>query len=352
MNYQCRRIRSLPARYIFCGGDVCSRGHGNLRLDSNLLGAVKSHAPVEANCCLVALVMGRKKESAGGVGGFGSILVEKATTIKGGLTPKACQLPILEVQIGIETMEFVHIHRRCEWLCKMVTGEAPHNRPLTRVKLIDKLLHKVRRRWVEQENSSGSDDDLIVAEPIDDPMASLAFDGEQDTVVANKKKEAKKKNSDEKKNTIMRVRMPQEPPELNPNCKSTYEICLLLQGARSLWLLTKHLPWAIGYMHKQWKHGGVDAIEDEPEPDESPVKSKSIKWDFQHECWVATVISERTTTEKRLKPSDSEVRSAWRANQGKESTVMEGETEGSALGYEVMKTAAYEILENWVREQN
>ena len=293
--------------------------------------------------------MRKKSGGAGGKSAFGSVQVEKATTIKGGLMPKALQLPILEIEIGAEKMEFVHIHRRCEWLCKMVTGEAPYNRPLNRVKLIDKLLHKVRKRWGEQEDSS-SDDDAIMKQPIDDPMASLAFEDEKDTVVANKKKNKNKRN--EKKNTIMRVRMPQEPPESNPNCKSTYEVCLLMQNARSVWILTKHLPWAIAYMHEQWLLGGVDAIEDESEPVESPVKSKTIKWDFQQDCWVATVISQSTQTEKRLKPYDPEVRSAWRATQGKESMVMEGETEDSALGYDVMKTTAYSILENWVREQN
>ena len=48
-NYQCWCIRSWPARSMFCGGGVCSRGHGNLILDSNLLDAVRNYAPVAAN---------------------------------------------------------------------------------------------------------------------------------------------------------------------------------------------------------------------------------------------------------------------------------------------------------------
>ena len=318
-------------------------------MDSDLFDAVKNYAAVADNCLLVSITMGRKKDKSD----FNAVLVEKSTTIKGGLMPKACPLPVSEVVIGNQAMEFVHVHKRCEWLCRMVTGEAPYNRPLGRVKLLDKLLHKVRKRWGEPEGGgSDSECDLNCKEPIDDPMASLAFEGEPVTVVANKKKKFRgSSNRNDKKDTIMRVRFPAEPPEKNPSCKEVYEVCLLLQNSTSVWLLTDHLPWAIAYMHDQWLLGGVDAIEDEEEPAESPLKSKTIKWDFQHDCWVATVVSDSTKTEKRLKPFDSEVRAAWRLSQGKETMVMEVENEGSALGYDVMKTEAYKILENWVREQ-
>ena len=180
-------------------------------MDSDLFDAVKNYAAVADNCLLVSITMGRKKDKSD----FNAVLVEKSTTIKGGLMPKACPLPVSEVVIGNQAMEFVHVHKRCEWLCRMVTGEAPYNRPLGRVKLLDKLLHKVRKRWGEPEGGgSDSECDLNCKEPIDDPMASLAFEGEPVTVVANKKKKFRgSSNRNDKRDTIMRVRFPAEPPE-------------------------------------------------------------------------------------------------------------------------------------------
>jgi hypothetical protein len=283
---------------------------------------------------------------------FNHVLVQKTTTIKGGLMPKACPLPVMEVAIGSETIDFVHLNKRCEWLCRVVSGEAPHGRPLSRVNLIDRLAEKLRRRCNDLDLESDNENET--QSQIDDPMASLAFDDEPaDTVVATSRKTISRKElrctKRRTRNTLMRVQMPREPPEKNPKCKAMIEICMLIQNTKSVWINVEHLPWAVAYMHEQWKLGGVDAIEDEPA--ESPVKSKVIKWDFQHDCWVASVCSESTKTEKRLKPFDAEVKRALQETQGNDSMVMEGESDGRHLSYDLLKTTAYTILDNWIQTQ-
>jgi hypothetical protein len=145
----------------------------------------------------------------------------------------------MEVAIGSETIDFVHLNKRCEWLCRVVSGEAPHGRPLSRVNLIDRLAEKLRRRCNDLDLESDNENET--QSQIDDPMASLAFDDEPaDTVVATSRKTISRKElrctKRKTRNTLMRVQMPREPPEKNPKCKAMIEICMLIQNTKSVWI--------------------------------------------------------------------------------------------------------------------
>ena len=85
---------------------------------------------------------------------------------------------------------------------------------------------------------------------------------------------------------------------------------------------------------------------DEPEhlPSPSPVKSKNVRWDFNSDCWVATVETGSSVKERRLKPSKITLQEA--------SMFLDQNVSLNSMGYEEQKRIAHEILTAWLQPQD
>jgi hypothetical protein len=139
--------------------------------------------------------------------------------------------------------------------------------------------------------------------------------------------------------------MPREAPEKNPACAETYEVRVWLANQMAVWIHIEDLPWAVAFMHDQYTVGGVSAVVDEPEqlPSPSPVKSKNVRWDFNSDCWVATVETGSSVKERRLKPSQITSQEA--------SMFLDQNVSLNSMGYEEQKRIAHEILIAWLEQQ-
>jgi hypothetical protein len=173
---------------------------------------------------------------------------------------------------------------------------------------------------------------------IGDPMANLAFDDIE--LIQPKEKQKKQKKVSTKKNVLLRVQMPEEPPEKNPACKQTHEVRIWIANPKAVWISIEDLPWAIAFMHDQYTLGGVSTVVDEEVAPESPVKSKNIRWDFSSDCWVATVETGSSKKERRIKPSQLRLREA--------AAFLEPDADLNSMGYEEKKRIAYEALNVWL----
>ena len=264
---------------------------------------------------------------------FEEIEVQKQTTVKGGWLSKPLALPVMKVQIGDSKMEFVNLNKRQDWLCRMVSGIACHQRPLARVKLIDTLQAKINAGWGDE------DGDRKKAE-IDDPMNQLGF-GET-TVPVGRPRPSTRAARKHSKNFVLRAVLPKEPPEKNAKCEETYEVSLWLSNRQSVWIGVEHIPWAVQYMHEEYILGGVPNIE--MSPDSSPAKSNDIRWDFSSSCWLATVGTGPSAKERRLKPSSLDPAEA--------SMVVDAGCNVGSMSYEERKSTAYHILSAWVEKSS
>ena len=272
--------------------------------------------------------------------GFESVVLKQETTVKGGLMSKPCSLPTLMVKIGDSNMEFVQLHKRQDWMCKMVTGQGSWERPLKRVKLLDALQRKIRSAMGgedEEADGVGSDGEDDVSK-IDDPMASLAFGGEY--LDQPKEKPKKSKRLLVRKDVLLRLQMPEEPPEKNPACRQMREVRAWIANPKAVWLSIEDLPWAIAFTHDQYSLGGVSTVVDEEVASASPAKSKNVRWDFKADCWVATVETGSSKKERRIKPSALRFREA--------AAFVEPNVDLSTMGYEEKKRIAYEALHAWL----
>lgn len=276
---------------------------------------------------------------------FSAVEFKKETTVKGGLLSKPCTLPTLAVAIGEVSMEFVNLSKRQDWLCKMVTGQGSWQRPLNRVKLIETLLRKMRSALSvegEDDGAVGSDGEENVS-AIDDPMASLAF--EDDEMLKQKDNPSKlRRHKKTKKNVLLRLRMPREAPEKNPACAQTYEVRVWPANLNSVYICIEDLPWAVAFMHDQYSLGGVSTVVDEEVQSASPVKSKNVRWDFNSDCWVATVETGSSSKERRIKPSQLHLQEV--------SPFLEPSVSLSSMGYEEKKRIAYEVLTAWLEQHD
>jgi len=231
-------------------------------------------------------------------------------------------------------------------LCRMVSGQGSWGRPLNRVKLIETLQTRMKRALQNEcvdDDATASD-----AEPsasIDDPMLNLAF-GAASTIDNVKEEQKKKTKRVNKKNVLLRLKMPREAPEKNPACAETYEVRVWLANQMAVWIHVEDLPWAVAFMHDQYTMGGVSAVVDEPEqlPSPSPVKSKNVRWDFNSDCWVATVETGSSVKERRLKPSQITSQEA--------SMLLDQNVSLKSMGYEEQKRIAHEILTAWLEQQD
>ena len=275
---------------------------------------------------------------------FEEIEVQKQTTVKGGWLSKPLALAVMKVQIGDSKMEFVNLNKRQDWLCRMVSGIACHQRPLARVKLIDTLQAKIKHGLIPEggevvADSGDEDGDRKHAE-FDDPMNQLGF-GEA-TVPVGRPRTSTRAARKHSKNIVLRAVLPKEPPEKNARCEATYEVSLWLSNRQSVWIGVEHLPWAVQYMHEEYLLGGVSNIE--MSPDSSPAKSSDIRWDFSSSCWLATVGTGPNTKERRLKPSSLDPAEA--------SMVVDAGCNVGSMSYEELKSTAYQILLAWVEKSS
>lgn len=251
------------------------------------------------------------------------------------------------MQIGDSTMEFVNLNKRQDWLCRMITGQGTYQRPLARVKLIETLQGKIKRALkcdsADGDADSCEEDGLEAKDGIDDPMNQLSFEEHTQSPEVSKAK-PKQSARKHKKNVILRLTLPEEPPEKNSKSKETREVTLWLTNRQAVWLGVEHIPWAIRVMHEQYLLGGVCNVEPDDDMQEcSPVKSRDVRWDFNAGCWVATVKTGSTVKERRLKPSN--------LDQAEASLVKDG-CNLASMGYEDIKSTAFQVISTWVENQS
>lgn len=278
---------------------------------------------------------------------FEPVEIKKETTVKGGLLSKPLTLPVLEVQVGDTKMEFVSLNKRQDWLCRMVSGIGSYSRPLARVKLIDTLQSKIRRAIASECDETADDensDEETNARLIDDPMSALDFGDDFAALGKSKGQNKKGKKKGNRKNVMLRVMMPREPQEKNPNSNQKKEISVWLTNQLSVWICIEDLPWAVQFMHDQYLLGGVSTVVEDGLPSASPAKSKNIRWDFNSGCWVATIDTGSTTKERRLKPSQLNAQEA--------STFVDQNVCLTAMAYEDLKQTSFLVLQAWLDQHS
>ena len=287
---------------------------------------------------------------------FGSVSLRRQTTITGGLLKKPMAIPVMEVKVGDVTREFAHIAKGQDWLCKAVTGEHPSKRPLSRVKLVDTLSKHVF------DAASGGADAVSCGTDLDatqeDPMSALELSlGEGIAARPNAPKQ-KTCRKTPWKNTVAYITVPEKCKERFPESTSTRDVALWIKDKREIWLQVEHIPWAIQYMHDQFRLGGVAVLSDAvaspgsssapSSASDSPSSSKSdtgtprVWWEFGSDEWMAISPRPNGNQKRALKPSD--------VNLSEASKVMDNVDSLDGVPYSQMKDIAFKILEKWAYE--
>jgi hypothetical protein len=284
---------------------------------------------------------------------FDAVMVEKLTTIKGGLLKKPMSIRAMTVHVDGSSMEFAHLTTKQDWLCKAVTGECVSRRPLGRVKLLKTLTRKLF------EVTTGTSVEVDGEAPAkDDPMDSLGWNEDSDdsmvmedrsVVTDNKKGKKRSPRTTQRKNCVIRLDMPERCPEKYPGSDTRREIRCFVKSKREIWLGIEDVPWAVQYMHDQYRLGGipVDASSSSSSTptcnaaDDSPGESANLHWDFASSAWVATVEKDGTIKRRSLKPDEVQLDEA--------STVVDVSSL-QGLQYKELKNIAAQILLKWSKD--
>ena len=284
---------------------------------------------------------------------FDTVMVEKLTTIKGGLLKKPMSIRSMTVHVDGTSMEFAHLTTKQDWLCKAVAGECVSRRPLVRVKLLKSLTKKLF------EVTTGSAVEVDAEAPAtDDPMNALGWNEDSDdstvmedrsVVTEDQKRKKKAPRTTQRKNCVIRFEVPERCPEKFPGDKTVRQIRCFVKSKREIWLGIEDLPWAIQYMHDQFRLGGVPVGESPSSsstpassaaPD-SPEDSAKLHWDFASDAWVATVEKEGTIKQRSLKPNEVQLAEA--------STVVDVSCL-KGMPYKELKDIAAKILLKWSKD--
>lgn len=295
---------------------------------------------------------------------FQDFVVKRMTTVTGGLLRKPAVVQVLDIKVGHETFDFVHLNTKQDWLCKAVTGEGASSRPMKRVKLLQTIQQKLKSRV------QGDDDDEVNCEvapavAADDPMLGLDMGGPAEPEGPGQGKDKGKKKVSSKRNvvrvnTVLRLLLPERCPEQHPECKELREVPLWVKNKREIWLGLDHLKWAMEIMYHQHKLGGISAVPSEEfaspavagvgagsspssssDGDSSPSRSVAVKWCFHVNAWKATVTENgQVVRERALKPANTEADEA--------STVMDSAAANlQDMKYSELKNVAFKVLQRW-----
>ena len=150
--------------------------------------------------------------------------------------------------------------------------------------------------------------------------------------------------------------MPAQCPEKYPDSTATVTIKLYVNDRRTRYIDKGSVPWAVQYLHDQWKMGGVPVVIQTPQPTASDppaaaglahdsipptTPTRTISWNFHDNAWQLNDRSQTETARRQLKPEDVTVEQA--------STVVDisGPNALKAMTYEQRKHVAHSIMTLW-----
>ncbi len=168
---------------------------------------------------------------------------------------------------------FVCVNKRSSWLCKVVTGAPPCDRPLSRAKILQTIKEKLqdgcRQDVGEGEGCEG--------EGVSRDLMADLFEG-------NEKKKARPRrrkvlNPDE----VCYADVPLVAPERDAD-DARRVLVPVLATARNLYVRLDFLEWLVGVMRDQVVNGGVPASSRGATAGEQE-RQLGISWDFRDAAW-------------------------------------------------------------------
>jgi len=214
--------------------------------------------------------------------GFRPVELPRALSFKGGMSTRTWPLETKDVIHNAQTMSFVKVDKRAEWLGKVVAGPKGQK---------GEIFEELRAKLVEAVASShginlDADSPPSEDEPRpNDPMNAL------EAVEGPAQKKQRGYQSKRMKDHVTGVTMLEEEPLAHPGCHATREVLLYATSTNTLWIAAEHIPWFVTWVAHEYRSGGVAPVEDPLDSLESNcgVPGVHIRWDFEG-AWEAVVL--------------------------------------------------------------
>jgi hypothetical protein len=124
---------------------------------------------------------------------------------------------------------------------------------------------------------------------------------------------------------------------------------LYAKSAREIWIESKHVAWAVAFLHAQWSHAGVPLVESKRSKEAMPSaaaavaaeaeSSRTPRWNFEAKAWAVRVEVDGEPVERQLSPE--------KLTQEQAKTVDESVGALTGLPYAELKSLTFRVLERW-----
>ncbi len=272
---------------------------------------------------------------------FLDVLVERLTTLRGGLLKKPLVLATRMFGPREADTEFVQLRKGEQWLVHATVGPMQRQRGLARTRMVEQIMAAA----IAACETAGEADipPGHVDPPPHDPMAELAYEDAGDDVddapppaIAGDAKKARRRAV---RDRVVQVEAPAKCREMHPGCKETRQVTCYVQwaGRKQVWISLDDVPWLVRVLHDQATLGGVPMIDidgDSPPPALAGGEAAAqpvVSWDFAASAWVAEG--------KQLKPNGVSPEDA--AALGVDADAWR------ALSYAAKKGLAYKVIAHW-----
>lgn len=247
-----------------------------------------------------------------------------------------------------EVRVFVHLTQNSDWLCQAVAGQSHKDHPLARCSLMQMLLDESRNAiGYKRVATPASVEAEVEPEPESESEEDLLRDDE-DAEVQNAAAKNKRRRTPKFRPKPILATLPMEPPEVDL-ASPRKPISLFVRSAKEIWLESKHVAWAVAFLHAQWSNAGVPKVQSKISK-QSLVKaaaavaaeaeaSATPRWNFEEKTWAVRVEVDGVPVERQLSPEQL--------------TEEEAKTVDPSLGglkgmaYPALKSLTFRVLERW-----
>lgn len=303
---------------------------------------------------------------------FKPILVQRELTVSGGLLKKPMAVRALDVKHGDanRSRTFVHLHSNLDWLCLAVAGTSHGCHPLKRVTLLvelfDEAVTKLQKEKQQKKEGSQVDEEPAIlgeggADEAEQDSLEAAEPWEDAPVSAERKKPdlpaKKQKKKEHREVQVTMLTMPATAPEVDPEQGLKRSVAVMIRINKEVWLDSADVPWALAYMHDQWRLCGVPAVRSKKRvcsraselaaaagtPSEESTEPPTPHWDWSRQCWKVTVATATQPKVRVLTPEQLTLEEAAAVRPDVET--LEG------LEYQAIKDLSFAVMCRWARQQ-